>query len=137
MALSNWLTRGEWNAAFLAYLCGVDPDDPKAFPYPVDLSTQLRVGICLLQQQGYTEWGGIHVNDPRNPDSVHKAEDSRYGVNACTAEGDNGACLVEIMEGTIDIPARAEETLTWLDQHPELNFPILREICQGIMTPGA
>lgn len=138
MALSNWLTRNEWNAAYFAYLVCVDfseNPDPQSFPFPVDLSTHLRVGICLVHQHGYTDWSGIAVPNPEDFNSVRKSEDTRYGVNACTAEGDNAGCLAEILEGKLDLKVRAGEVLVWLDQHPELNFEGLRLLCQHVVNP--
>lgn len=132
MALSNWLTRNEWSASFIAYLTGVDPsgEDPEAFPYPVDLSTHLRTGICIVNRCGYKEWAGIRVPDDGDPDSIHKDEDSKYGASACTAEGDNSECLVEVMTGRLDVKTRSKEVLAWMDVHPELDFPSLRAMCE-------
>lgn len=137
MALSNWLTRGEWSAAYLVYLAGVDfseTPDPEALPWPVDLSFHLRMGICILHKCGYTNWGGIAVPDCADPDSVHKSEETRYGVNAITAEGDNGGCLVEVMESTLDLKTRAAETLVWMGEHPELDCPFLADLCQHLVN---
>lgn len=53
---------------------------------PGNLSVHLRTGVCLVHQHGYTAWSGI--DDPRRPDTVHKSDDTRYGVLACTTEGD-------------------------------------------------
>lgn len=135
MALSNWLTRGEWNASFISYFTGVDfsGQNPDALPYPIDLSTHLRGGICLLNRHGYKEWTGIRVADENDPNSIHKEEESKYGARACTAEEDNSACLLEIMDGTINIMDRARETLLWLDKHPEIDFPALRLACEGFI----
>ena len=136
MALSNWLTRNEWSASFIAYFTGTDPsgEDPEALPYPVNLDTHLRTGICLLSHHGYKGWTGIRVPDDEDPDSVHKEEDSKYGASACTAEGDNSTCLVEVMQGTLDMKTRAEEVLLWMDEHPEVDFPTLRSACEFYQT---
>jgi hypothetical protein len=143
LALSNWLTRQEWNAAFFTYLTLVNlenTDDPESAPWPVDLSTHLRVGICVLDRMGYKGWTGITVTNNGDPDSVSKCEDSRYASHACTAEGNNANCLVEIMDGTIDFRGRTRELLLWLGDHPELDgFAALHDICKVIAdlpTPG-
>jgi hypothetical protein len=139
MALSNWLTRGEWNTAFFSYLALVlatRNDGEDAPPYPCDLSFQLRVGICLMDVQGYKAWTGVTVADNSNHLSVRKEERSRYGARAVTAEGDNSACLVEVMEGRLDVKARARETLAWMDAHPELDAPFTRVVCERIAADG-
>lgn len=135
MALSNWLTRGEWNASFISYFTRVDFSgrDPDALLYPIDLSTHLRGGICILNQHGYKEWAGIRVPDEKDPDSIYKEEDSKYGVRACTAEEDNSACLLEIMDGSFNVLVRAQETLLWLGEHPEVDFPALRSTCEMLL----
>lgn len=125
MALSNWLTRDEWNAAFLAYLAVEERPAP-------DLSLHLRVGICYVHLSGYTAWKGIRVGDPDDPRSVSKDYESAYKVDAITAERDNSACLLEIMEGHLDLSKRAQETLVWMDKHPELQFPHLRSLCEHL-----
>ena len=119
MALSNWLTRQEWNGAYTLYMC--EALDRRA-DYPTDLSTLLLVGICLMAQAGYREWGGISVPDPHDPSSVRKSEQTRYGAEACMAEGDNSACLVEQMMGEFDPLARLREFREWAATRPELDL---------------
>ena len=119
MALSAWLTRGEWNAAFFA----------GALFDPTDLSDQMRKGVCALHQHGYTTWRGVLVADPRDPGSVRKNRDLPGASEACTTEGDNSECLAEIMLRTIDYKGRAQEVLVWLDRHPHVDFPVLRALC--------
>ncbi len=93
MALSNWLTRNEWSASFIAgsWLArGGQLEAPSA-------SEVLRGGICYLDQHGYTDWTGVKVGDNADLHTVHKDENGKYGVDACTAEGDNAGCLLEVM----------------------------------------
>ena len=119
MALSNWLTRQEWNGAFVLYICEAQNGNA---PYPVDMSAHLHGGICFMDKAGYKNWTGIKVGNNEDPDTVHKAEGTRYGSRACTAEGDNSGALVEIMTGQLDGHARMMEFLEWAKGHPELNL---------------
>lgn len=119
MALSNWMTRQEWNGAYTLYMCEVLR---RRAEYPTDLSTLLRTGVCLMARAGYQDWGGITVSDPMDPDTVRKAEKSRYGVNACTAEGNNAGCLLEQMTGELDLLARMREFREWAKSRPELDL---------------
>lgn len=136
MALSDWLTRDEWNAAFLGYMALVTGDE-EGFPWPVDLSTQLRVGIIVVNKAGYTDWAGISIGDPDDYKTVSGDLESRLGVDACTAERDNSACLAELMTGKLDILARAAETLVWLEAHPEIAFEPLTMLCQHLLEETA
>ena len=110
MALSNWLTRNEWSAAYIAgsWLAQTGQlDAPSA-------SEILRGGICYLDRLGYTDWTGVTVGDNIDLDTVHKDENSKYGVNACTAEGDNSGCLVEVMGLAPFDPNRFSEVRKWI-----------------------
>lgn len=117
MALSNWLTRNEWSAAYIAgsWLAGTGRlNAPSA-------SEILRGGICYLDQHGYTDWTGVTVGDNTNLDTVCKNEDGKYGVNACTAEGDNSGCMLEIMGMAPFDPARFGEVRQWVAS-PQVNL---------------
>jgi hypothetical protein len=112
MALSNWLTRNEWSASYIAgiWLVGTGQlDAPSA-------SEILHGGICYLDQHGYTDWTGISVGDNTNLDTVHKDENGKYGVNACIAEGDNSDCLLELMGMKPFNANRFAEVRKWVDE---------------------
>lgn len=114
MTLSNYLTRDEWNAAFFGYFFLVKYE--KAI-WPVDLSTQLRTGILLLNSQNYTNWQGVSVGEQNsNINSVQKTG----RLSLCTRGKDNSNCLVEILNGTLDYKERAFETLEWLTNNSKL-----------------
>ncbi len=135
MALSNWLTRGEWNASFLAYyVYAAQQAETTGQVLHANLSTQLRTGICMLDHHGYKNWTGIGVSDNTDLNSIAKSDNTKYGVNACTAEGDNSGVLADMISGTLDVPTRADETLLWMKQHPELVFPELLNLCEAIAT---
>ena len=60
MALSNWLTRGEWNAVFIAGFLDGDA---------TDLGDRLRKGIARLHRAGY-RFRGINSDENGNYEKV-------------------------------------------------------------------
>lgn len=108
MALSNWLTRNEWNACYFAgikekmdgKLCG-------------DLGTHLRLGIGALHRSGYA-FRGI----------MSTAEGDYEKVTQC-CDG-NESVLAEILDGSFDMRGRAKEVLAWTDG-PKLDWSWLSD----------
>jgi len=120
MALSNWLTRGEWNAA---WLLGISPLEDGEAPVK-SLGEQLRRGIKILHEAGYRDWTGLAVNDQGD---AEKDPDSKYGAQACTAEGNNAGALAEHIAGTFDARGRFEEACAWLKER-SLCLDIVAEV---------
>lgn len=118
MSLSNWLTRGEWNAAYFVYhFCQATSEIEEEH----DLSTALRYGICVLDKLGYKSWTGVKVPDNADITSVEKDVNSKYGSDACIKEGYNAACMVEIMMGELEYTNRLQETINWINHKNEIN----------------
>jgi hypothetical protein len=91
MALSNWLTRDEWNACYFA---GGD-----AYP---NLGDRMQAGIAVLHKAGHKFAG------------IKSFEDGSYEkVSQCC--GGNEAVLAEFMLGVFDKAGRFQELLAWKD----------------------
>ena len=104
MALSNWLTRQEWNACFFA---GMKEE------ICADLGTQLRLGIGLLHRSGYV-FEGITSTAAGDYEKVTQCCDGNERV------------LVEFLDGSFDPRGRAKEVLAWTDG-PNLDWSWLSE----------
>lgn len=117
MALSNWLTRDEWNAA---YFLGMDAAEKRAQKC-ADLGEQLLLGIAALHLTGYKFTGIEVVNEPGMMAGINYRK-----VRQCS-EG-NEQCLVEFMDGTLDLVGRAREFLKWAEGHPNLDVAWLHEL---------
>lgn len=111
MALSNWLTRDEWNAVFFVGL------KEKIEGKPVhNLSNQLQLGIGALHRAGYVFQG------------IKSTAEGEYEKVMMCCDG-NENILVEVMTQTLDVSARARELLVFAESSlPTMNFDWLREL---------
>ncbi len=107
MALSNWLTRDEWNAC---YFTGLRQGTGS------DLGQQLCAGIAALHQAGYKFKG------------IESSANGDYKKVTMCCEG-NDSCLVEVMTGTLDVLGRAKELLLWAPGNlPGMDWSWLQEL---------
>lgn len=117
MALSNWLTRDEWNACYFAGM-GEILDGKEA----EGLGDQLRLGIGVLHRAGY-KFRGI--------DSTPEGDYTK--VTQC-CEG-NESVLAEMMGGYggFNKFERAKETLEFAKKAlPNVDFTWLEEVVKEV-----
>lgn len=110
MALSNWLTRNEWNACYFAGMKEAIDGRPCN-----DLGEQMRLGIGVLHRAGYI-FNGIKSTAKGDYEKV---------TQCCHG---NEAILAEIIGGYggFDGLARAKEVLVWANG-PKLDWSWLAE----------
>lgn len=119
MALSNWLTRNEWNAVYFAGL-GRALDGEKC----ESLGDQMRLCIAALHNSGY-RFRGINSDENGGYEKV---------VQCC--EG-NERCLAEVMDGSFDKLGRAKEALEFASREiPTLDFAWLRKAVAEAQPAG-
>ena len=119
MALSNWLTRDEWNAVYFQGMHAAELRNGKC----VDLSEQLMLGVAVLHRTGYKFTGIEVLNEPKDPSGVTYRK-----VRMC-CEG-NEKCLGEFMDGSLDLVGRATEFLKWAEGYPNVDVAWLKELMQ-------
>lgn len=120
MALSNWLTRDEWNAVYFAGIKPILNTDKEYY----NLGNQLRLGIVELVKAGY-KFRGIDADKDGN---VVKR------VQCCDG---NETVLVEIYNGEFDYIKRAKETLKFTAREiPSLDLTWVQEIIEAMADKG-
>lgn len=110
MALSNWLTRDEWNACYFAgFKAAIDGEICN------NLSDRMRLGIGALHRAGYVFAG------------ITSSPDGDYGKVEQCCDG-NETVLAELMGGYggFDSVARAKEVLAWANG-PKMDWSWLKE----------
>ena len=115
MALSNWLTRNEWNACYFAGMKEIIDGKPAE-----GLGDQLRLGISVLHRAGY-EFTGIESTLEGDYTKVTQCCDGNESVLAELI----GAC------GGFDRVGRAKELLAWKDG-PKVDWTWLKEIIDSL-----
>lgn len=116
MALSNWLTRDEWNAVYFAGLkLAIDGAECK------NMGDQLRLGIGALNRAGYNFTGIVST-----PDGDYEK------VSQCC--NGNETVLAEMMGayGGFDKVARAKEVLAWTGSPEAMDWSWLREALKEV-----
>lgn len=120
MALSNWLTRDEWNACYFAGIKEIIDGKPCN-----GLGDQLCLGIGYLHRAGH-KFTGITSDEKGNYDKV---------TQCCTG---NETVLAELIGGYggFDKLARAKEVLEWKDG-PNIDWDWLRDAIAevGLTSP--
>lgn len=115
MALSNWLTRDEWNAVYFAGMRAVIDGETCD-----SLGNQMRLGIAALHRSGY-RFRGINADKNGCYEKV---------VQVCAG---NERCLAEMMDGTFDRLGRARELLRFADAEPlRIDLAWLREAVEPL-----
>ncbi len=97
MALSNWLTRDEWNACYFlgAHAAGNGAECN-------NLGDQLHLGIGAMVKAGHL-FEGINADEDGNYEKVEQCCDG------------NEAVLAERIDGGFDALARAKETVAFIN----------------------
>jgi hypothetical protein len=96
MALSNWLTRTEWNIAYFAGLVNERKSD--------DLGGILIGGLVAMHKAGWI-FEGIDIDNDGNYTKI----------NQCCAG--NEMVLAELINGSFSPRQRAEEAIAYVDAH--------------------
>lgn len=102
MALSNYLSRDEWIASYVLYLVHA-VHFPEEFPFAVDLSYHLRMGLWILRKLGYQNWAGITWEN----DDLRKYRQVR-------SEGP--LAFEEFLGAKIPLKDWWQHTMKWLEQ---------------------
>lgn len=102
MALSDYLSRDEWIAAYVLYLVHAI-HFPEEFPFGTDLSYQLRMGLWILRKLGYQDWAGIiwEDEDLRKYRQVRSEEPSAFKA---------------FLDANIPLKAWWQHTMEWLEK---------------------
>ena len=107
MALSNWLTRNEWN---MAYFAGV-----QTHPHPNGLGEILIAGMVAMHKAGWI-FQGIDIDDNGNYQKLTQCCD------------DNANVLAEMITDTFDWVGRAREAIAYADFYfPALDLSEIKE----------
>jgi len=118
MALSNWLTRDEWNAVFFMGIAGaMTTRDPVT-----DLGDQMRLGIKALHKADYKFEG------------IDSEVDGGYTKVKQVCEG-NETVLAELMGayGGFDLTGRADEAVQFIDKEiPGIDDSLMVEVMNYI-----
>jgi hypothetical protein len=118
MALSNYLTRGEWNAAYFAGMLRALEAGPGGM---LNMSDTLRAGIAEIARSGY-EFRGLTV-----------AEDGTAHKREQVVGPDNAAVLAELIDGTFDARARSKEALAFADENlPNMDWQWLKDVIREV-----
>ena len=118
MALSNWLTRDEWNACFILGWKKLARKRNISSEEQVDLSTQMRAGIAVMAKAGY-KFKGINADENGDFEKV---------TQCCKG---NESCLAEFLTGNLDVLRRSEELLAWAPANiPSINLRWLRKLVE-------
>jgi hypothetical protein len=107
MALSNWLTREEWNTAYFAGVVNADENSH-------GLGDLLIAGMVAMHKAGYI-FTGINIDDNGNYNKI---------TQCC---GDNAGVLVELMDGSFNAMERAKSAVAYADVHiPNLDLSAIK-----------
>lgn len=122
MALSNWLTRNEWNAVYFAGLKALQDGAEGG-----DMGIQLGHGIRILSSAGYI-FKGIEVDEDGDYEKVTQCCDGNETVLAELIGGYGG----------FDWRSRAKEAIDFVKNNiPDLNFDWLEEAMKEIEAEEA
>lgn len=117
MALSNWLTRDEWNACWVLGLEKIIDDEIEEY----GLGKQLRLGIATLHKLGYKFTGIADITEDGNFTKVSMC---------CTG---NETVLGELIDGTFNKLGRSREALAFFEKElPEYDASWLKYATTGI-----